>query len=194
MTPALRPVTGGQTDPEVMLKALTAACPVPENPFEKAFWCAYMGAACEVLCSVLHREYMITVEHLLDTGAKDDRFVLFPLTRTERLVDTEKLRRDDPEMYENLAFISATTAGKALGKKGLRAAMAAEFGEENLHLYESVNVKDVETIYDPEEWDNFIRETRIPDGYMILDKRGTEAGTEAGAEAEAGAAATGGDA
>ena len=190
MAIAARPVTEGPADPEVMLKALIAACPVPENPFEKAFWCGQMRSACEILSGVLEREYVITVEHLLDTGATDDRYVLLPLTKMERVVDMDSLRRYDPEMYDQLAFIPAVTAGKALGKKKLRAAMAAEFGEENLHCYESVNVKDIETIYDPEEWDTFIQTTRIPDGYMILDKRGVvgDAGTESGA------AATGGDA
>lgn len=169
------------SDAEIMLRALTAAHPVPENLFEKALWLSEMRSSCGVLAGVLDREYRMTIERILDTHAEDERYEILPVIKTERSIDTDVLREEDPEMYEGLAFISATTAGKALGKKGLRAAMAAKFGEENLHLYESVNVKDVEAIYDPEEWHDFILETRVPDGYEIVKKAAAAgAGSEAG--------------
>ena len=163
-------MTQQMTGSAVMLKALTAAEPIPENPFEKALWLSSMRTSCETLAGVLDREYRMTIERILDSGAADERYAVIPLTKTERFVDTERLRKEDQEMYECLAFISAAAAAKALGKKGLRAAMAEVFGEENVFRYESVNVKDVESIYDPEEWDNFIRETALPDGYAVVEK------------------------
>lgn len=165
-----------QTNSEVMLCALAAAEPVPENPFEKAVWLSSMLSSCETLARVLDRERRMTIEHILDTGDTDERYAVIPLTKTERFVDTAKLREEDPEMYGQLAFISAVTAAKALGKKGIRAAMAEAFGEENVFRYESVNVKDVEAIYDPEEWDNFIRETILPDGYAVVEKAAESGG------------------
>ena len=168
------------SDAEIMLRALTTSKPVPENLFEKALWLSEMRSSCATLAGVLDREYRMTIERILDTHAEDERYEILPVIKTERSIDADVLREEDPEMYESLAFISATTAGKALGKKGLRAAMAAKFGEENLHLYESVNVKDVEAIYDPEELHDFILETRVPDGYEIAER--------------AAAAANGGDA
>ena len=158
------------SESEIMLRALTAAHPVPENLFEKALWLSEMRSSCATLEGVLDREYRMTIERILDTHAEDEVYEILPVVKTERSIDTDVLREEDPEMYEQLAFISAATAGKALGKKGLRAAMAEKFGEENLHRFESVNVKDVEAIYDPEEWHNFIRDTRVPDGYEIVKK------------------------
>ena len=164
------------SESEIMLKAVTSVHPVPENLFEKALWLSEMRSSCATLAGVLDREYRMTIERILDTHAEDEVYEILPVVKTERSIDTDVLREEDPEMYEQLAFISAATAGKALGKKGLRAAMAAKFGEENLHRFESVNVKDVESIYDPEEWHSFIKETRIPDGYVIAVKNGAAAG------------------
>ena len=115
------------------------------DPFERAH---SLYTAKEVLAAIikeLEYAYIKTVAPLIDTGclvSEDRRYKLEVVTKSVTTVDKVKLLRNEPEIYEKIARVSAAVFVKELGHAYLRNNLIEKIGIEKVHAYDTLNIKD----------------------------------------------------
>lgn len=152
---------------------LSEDSPLPKEWFPRAFWLKGAAAVLRKVLSEVEAEYKRSVEVILDDGLTDERYELVPLFKQERMLDADKLKRDEPALYEQCAFVDADLMVKTLGKPVLRQMMIEKLGKEKVSPLESVTIESVKEIVGDVRVEDYITRISVPNGYVIREKEGS---------------------
>ncbi|HJJ31748.1 MAG TPA: hypothetical protein O0X97_05840 [Methanocorpusculum sp.] len=156
------------------------------NPFERAYSLQTVKETLELIIKELELAYVNTVGFLLDTGQRsssDKLYRLEEVTEFITAVDKQKLLRNEPEFYEKVARVSASTFVKELGHNVLRNLLIDKCGLEKVHLYDTVNIKDFDAAYPDKSTAGEYRKAGSHTAeYRIVKEDSTAAENEPGTE------------
>ena len=155
---------------EYLVRCITAESPAPQNWYERAVWLSDAAAALKKVLTEVEAEYKIALEVILDDGLTDDIYELVQLTKQERAIDEDALRKNNPALYEQCAFVDADLMVRTLGRSHLRRMMIEKLGAEKVLPLESVTIASVKDVLGDAEFPQYIRTLTVPNGYVIHKK------------------------
>ena len=156
--------------PDFIARCIRNETPAPSEWFEKAVWLSGVAAALKKVLAEVEAEYRIAAEVIIEDGLTDDTYEMVPLTKQERMIDAEALRKNNPGLYEQCAFVDADLMLKTLGGPALRRMMIEKMGADNVLPLESVTIGSVKDVLGDEEFPEYIKTITVPNGYVIRKK------------------------
>ena len=124
----------------------------------------------EKVLAEVEAESRITAEVIIEDGLTDDTYEMIPLTKQERMIDAEALRKNNPGLYEQCAFVDADLMLKTLGGSVLRRMMIEKMGADKVLPLESVTIASVKDVLGDAEFPEYIKTVTVPNGYVIRKK------------------------
>ena len=100
--------------PDFIARCIRNESPAPSEWFGRAVWLSGVAAALKKVLAEVEAESRIAAEVILDDGLTDDVYELVRLTKQERMIDADALRRNNPGLYEQCAFVDADLMLKTL--------------------------------------------------------------------------------
>ena len=156
--------------PEFIARCIRNESPAPSEWFEKAVWLSGIASALKKVLSEVEAESRITAEVIIEDGLTDDTYEMIPLTKQERMIDADALRRNNPGLYEQCAFVDADLMLKTLGRSVLRRMMIEKLGADKVLPLESVTIASVKDVLGDVEFPEYIKTVTVPNGYVIRKK------------------------
>ena len=153
--------------PELIARCIRNESPAPSEWFGKALWLSGVASALKLVLAEVEAEYKIATEVILDDKLTDDRYVILPTVKVEREIDAEALRKNNPALYEQCAFVDADLMVRTLGRSVLRQMMIEKLGAEKVSQLESVTIASVKDVLGDVEFSEYIKENFVPNGYII---------------------------
>ena len=129
-----------------------------------------IASALKKVLAEVEAESKIAAEVILDDGLTDDTYELVPVMKQERAIDAEALRRNNPALYEQCAFVDADLMLKTLGRSVLRRMMIEKLGADKVLPLESVTIASVKDVLGDVEFPEYIKTITVPNGYVIRKK------------------------
>ena len=155
---------------EFITRCIRNETPAPSEWFEKAVWLSDIASALKKVLAEVEAESKIAAEVILDDGLTDDTYELVPVMKQERAIDAEALRRNNPALYEQCAFVDADLMLKTLGRSVLRRMMIEKLGADKVLPLESVTIASVKDVLGDAEFPEYIKILTVPNGYVIRKK------------------------
>ena len=115
------------------------------DPFRRAYSLYTAKEVLEIIIQELEYAYIKTIAPFLDAGiltSEDRIYKLEAVTKSVTTVDKGKLLRNEPEFYEKIARVSASTFVKEFGHDFLRNNLIEKIGIDKVHAYDSINLND----------------------------------------------------
>ena len=156
--------------PDFIARCIRNESPAPSEWFEKAVWLSGVAAALKKVLAEVEAESKIAAEVIIEDGLTDDTYEMVPLTKQERAIDAEALRKNNPALYEQCAFVDADLVLKTLGGPTLRRMMIEKLGADKVLPLESVTIASVKDVLGDEEFPEYIKTVTVPNGYVIRKK------------------------
>ena len=153
--------------PELIARCIRNESPAPSEWFGKALWLSGVASALKLVLAEVEAEYKIATEVILDDKLTDDRYLILPTVKVEREIDAEALRKNNPGLYEQCAFVDADLMVRTLGRSVLRQMMIEKLGAEKVSQLESVTIASVKDVLGDVEFSEYIKENFVPNGYII---------------------------
>ena len=85
--------------PDFIARCIRNETPAPSEWFEKAVWLSGIAASLKKVLAEVEAEYRIAAEVIIEDGLTDDTYEMIPLTKQERMIDAEALRKNNPALY-----------------------------------------------------------------------------------------------
>ena len=155
---------------EFIARCIRDESPAPSEWFGRAVWLSGVAAALKKVLAEVEAESRIAAEVILDDGLTDNTYEIVPLTKQERMIDAEALRRNNPGLYEQCAFVDADLMLKTLGGSVLRRMMIEKMGADKVLPLESVTIASVKDVLGDAEFPEYIKTLTVPNGYVIRKK------------------------
>ena len=156
--------------PDFIARCIRNETPAPSEWFEKAVWLSGIAASLKKVLAEVEAEYRIAAEVIIEDGLTDDTYEIVPLIKQERMIDAEALRRNNPGLYEQCAFVDADLMLKTLGGPALRRMMIEKIGADKVLPLESVTIESVKKVLGTVEFPEYIKTITVPNGYVIRKK------------------------
>lgn len=153
---------------------LEAAFPHPTEEYADAYFCQEMTAALESAAKEYKVRFLETVDEIRAGGLLSEEFVLRREEKTNKTVNVPLLREELPELFAELAFVSAANASKLLSKKFIYDA-TKKLIKDRITKYEEVNVKDLEARLPEPEYSRYVSDKLISEKYVIDERPRTSA-------------------
>ena len=115
------------------------------NPFERAYSLYTAKEVLDTIIKELEYAYINTIAPLLDAKnltSEDRTYRLEEVKKSVTTVDKVKLLRNEPEIYEKIARVSASAFVKEFGHDFLRNRLIEKIGIDKVHAYDTVNLND----------------------------------------------------
>ena len=155
---------------EFIAQCIRNESPAPSEWFGRAVWLSGVAAALKKVLAEVEAESKIAAEVILDDGLTDNTYEIVPLTKQERMIDADALRRNNPGLYEQCAFVDADLMVRTLGRSVLRRMMIEKLGSDAVLPLESVTIASVKDVLGDEEFPEYIKTVTVPNGYVIRKK------------------------
>ena len=156
--------------PDFIARCIRNETPAPSEWFEKAVWLSGIAASLKKVLAEVEAEYRIAAEVIIEDGLTDDTYEMIPLTKQERMIDAEALRRNNPGLYEQCAFVDADLMVRTLGHSVLRRMVIEKLGADKVLPLESVTIASVKDVLGDVEFPECIKTLTVPNGYVIRKK------------------------
>ena len=156
--------------PDFIARCIRNETPAPSEWFEKAVWLSGIAASLKKILAEVEAEYRIAAEVIIEDGLTDDTYEMVRLTKQERMIDAEALRRNNPGLYEQCAFVDADLMVRTLGRSVLRRMMIEKLGADKVLPLESVTIASVKDVLGDVEFPEYIKTITVPNGYVIRKK------------------------
>ena len=156
--------------PDFIARCIRNESSAPSEWFEKAVWLSDIASALKKVLAEVEAESRITAEVIIEDGLTDDTYEIIPLTKQERMIDAETLRKNNPSLYEQCAFVDADLMLKTLGRSVLRRMMIEKLGADKVLPLESVTIASVKDVLGDAEFPEYIKTITVPNGYVIRKK------------------------
>ena len=156
--------------PDFIARCIRNETPAPSEWFEKAVWLSGIAASLKKVLAEVEAEYRIAAEVIIEDGLTDDTYEIVPLIKQERMIDAEALRKNNPALYEQCAFVDADLMLKTLGRSVLRRMMIEKIGADKVLPLESVTIDSVKDVLGTVEFPEYIKTITVPNGYVIRKK------------------------
>ena len=156
--------------PDFIARCIRNETPAPSEWFEKAVWLSGIAASLKKVLAEVEAEYRIAAEVIIEDGLTDDTYEIVPLIKQERMIDAEALRKNNPALYEQCAFVDADLMLKTLGGPALRRMMIEKMGADKVLPLESVTIESVKKVLGTVEFPEYIKTITVPNGYVIRKK------------------------
>ena len=153
---------------------LEAAFPHPAEEYADAYFCQEMTAALESAAKEYKVRFLETVDEIRAGGLESAEFVLRLEEKKNKTVNVPLLREELPELFAELAFVSAANASKLLSKKFIYDA-TKKLIKDRITKYEEVNVKDLEARLPEPEYSRYVSDKLISEKYVIDERPRTSA-------------------
>ena len=155
---------------EFIARCIRDESPAPSEWFGRAVWLSGIASALKKVLAEVEAEYKIAAEVIIEDGQTDDTYEMIPLTKQERMIDAEALRKNNPSLYEQCAFVDADLMLKTLGGSVLRRMMIEKMGADKVLPLESVTIASVKDVLGDAEFPEYIKTITVPNGYVIRKK------------------------
>ena len=156
--------------PDFIARCIRNESPAPSEWFGKAVWLSGVAAALKKVLAEVEAESKIAAEVIIEDGLTDDTYEMILLTKQEREIDAEALRKNNPALYEQCAFVDADLMLKTLGRQVLRRMMIEKIGADKVLPLESVTIASVKDVLGDVEFPEYIKTLTVPNGYVIRKK------------------------
>jgi len=156
----------GKMESGCVLSILETAFPHPSEEYADAFFCQEMTAALEAAAKEYKVRFLETVDEIRAGGLESAEFVLRLEEKKNKSVNVPLLREELPELFAELAFVSAANASKLLSKKFIYDA-TKKLIKDRITKYEEVNVKDLEARLPEPEYSRYVTDKPISERYVI---------------------------
>ena len=156
--------------PDFIARCIRNESPAPSEWFGRAVWLSGVAAALKKVLAEVEAESKIAAEVILDDGLTDDTYEMIPVMKQERMIDADALRRNNPGLYEQCAFVDADLMLKTLGRPVLRQMMIEKLGADKVLPLESVTIASVKDVLGDVEFPEYIKTVTVPNGYSIRKK------------------------
>lgn len=159
----------GKMESGCVLSILEAAFPHPAEEYADAYFCQEMTAALESAAKEYKVRFLETVDEIRAGGLESAEFVLRLEEKKNKSVNVPLLREELPELFAELAFVSAANASKLLSKKFIYDA-TKKLIKDRITKYEEVNVKDLEARLPEPEYSRYVTDKLISERYVVEAK------------------------
>ena len=159
----------GKMESGCVLSILETAFPHPSEEYADAFFCQEMTAALESAAKEYKVRFLETVDEIRAGGLESAEFVLRREEKRNKSVNVPLLREELPELFAELAFVSAANASKLLSKKFIYDA-TKKLIKDRITKYEEVNVKDLEARLPEPEYSRYVTDKLISERYVVEAK------------------------
>lgn len=159
----------GKMESGCVLSILEAAFPHPAEEYADAYFCQEMTAALESAAKEYKVRFLETVDEIRAGGLESAEFVLRLEEKKNKSVNVPLLREELPELFAELAFVSAANASKLLSKKFIYDA-TKKLIKNRITNYEEVNVKDLEARLPEPEYSRYVTDKLISERYVVEAK------------------------
>lgn len=156
----------GKMESGRVLSILETAFPHPAEEYADAYFCQEMTAALEAAAKEYKVRFLETVDEIRAGGLESAEFVLRREEKRNKSVNVPLLREELPELFAELAFVSAANASKLLSKKFIYDA-TKKLIKDRITKYEEVNVKDLEARLPEPEYSRYVTDKPISERYVI---------------------------
>ena len=156
--------------PEFIARCIRDESPAPSEWFRKALWLSGVAAALKKVLAEVEAESKIAAEVILDDGLTNELYEFVPVMKQERMIDADALRRNNPGLYEQCAFVDADLMVRTLGRQVLRRMMIEKLGADKVLPLESVTIASVKDVLGTVEFPEYIKTITVPNGYVIRKK------------------------
>ena len=156
----------GKMESGCVLSILETAFPHPSEEYADAYFCQEMTAALESAAKEYKVRFLETVDEIRAGGLESAEFVLRREEKRNKSVNVPLLREELPELFAELAFVSAANASKLLSKKFIYDA-TKKLIKDRITKYEEVNVKDLEARLPEPEYSRYVTDKPISERYVI---------------------------
>ena len=156
----------GKMESGRVLSILETAFPHPAEEYADAYFCQEMTAALEAAAKEYKVRFLETVDEIRAGGLESAEFVLRREEKRNKSVNVPLLREELPELFAELAFVSAANASKLLSKKFIYDA-TKKLIKNRITKYEEVNVKDLEARLPEPEYSRYVTDKPISERYVI---------------------------
>lgn len=156
----------GKMESGRVLSILETAFPHPAEEYADAYFCQEMTAALEAAAKEYKVRFLETVDEIRAGGLESAEFVLRLEEKKNKSVNVPLLREELPELFAELAFVSAANASKLLSKKFIYDA-TKKLIKNRITKYEEVNVKDLEARLPEPEYSRYVTDKPISERYVI---------------------------
>ena len=146
--------------------ALETAFPNPAEEYADAYFCQEMTAALESAAKEYKARFLETVDEIRAGGLASEEFVLRREEKKNKTVNVPLLREELPDLFAELAFVSAANASKLLSKKFIYDA-TKNLIKDRITNYEEVNVKDLEARLPEPEYSWYVSDKLVSEKYVI---------------------------
>ena len=156
----------GKMESGCVLSILETAFPHPSEEYADAFFCQEMTAVLTKLAEEYRVRFLETVDEIRAGGLESAEFVLRREEKRNKNVNVPLLREELPELFAELAFVSAANASKLLSKKFIYDA-TKKLIKDRITNYEEVNVKELEARLPEPEYSRYVSDKLISERYVI---------------------------
>ena len=125
--------------------AVSAACPLPEEPFARAKWMGEAADACRSLERRYRKEEAALTLAIRSEGLTSDTYELTELTRPYSRVNVALLKAERPDVFEEAVHVKQAFAEKTLGRRTLYDLVYDAIGDA-VAEHEVVTVTDVKAM------------------------------------------------
>lgn len=153
-------------DAESVRAVLAEAFPNPTEEYADAFFCQEMAAALESAAKEYKIRFLETVEEIKAGGLVSEEFVLRLEEKKNKTVNVPLLREELPELFAEVAFVSAANASKLLSKKFIYDE-TRRLIKDRITMYEEVNVKELEARLPEPEFSRYVSDKLISERYVV---------------------------
>jgi len=159
----------GKMELESVRAALEAAFPNPDEEYADAFFCQEMTTVLEELTKAYRVRFLETVDEIRASGLVSEEFVLRLEEKRNKSVNVPLLREELPDLFAELAFVSAANASKLLSKKFIYDA-TKKLIKDRITNYEEVNVKDLEARLPEPEYSRYVSDKLVSERYVVEER------------------------
>jgi len=148
--------------------ALEAVFPVPKEEYAHVFYCQQMNSSLKDLAKVYTSQFSEGVSEIEAGGLLSDAFVLRKEIRMNREVDVPLLRKNLPELFQEIVHIKIGDATKLLSNRFIYEAVKKLIGD-RITKYDEVNLADLEARLPEPELSEYVKITPAPKGYVVYE-------------------------
>jgi len=148
---------------------LETAFPHPTEEYADAYFCQKMTAALESAAKEYKVRFLETVDEIRAGGLESEEFVLRREEKMNKTVNVPLLREELPDLFAELAFVSAANASKLLSKKFIYDA-TKKLIKDRITKYEEVNVKELEARLPEPEYSRYVSDKLISEKFVVEAK------------------------
>jgi hypothetical protein len=156
----------GKMELEGVRTVLEEAFPNPAEEYADAFFCKQMTMVLEELKEAYRARFLETVEEIKAGGLVSDEFVLRLEKKKNKIVNVPLLREELPELFAEVAFVSAADASKLLSKKFIYDE-TKKLIHDRITDYETVIMKDLEARLPEPELSRYVSDKVVSETYVV---------------------------